>query len=285
MPMINHTEQLNQYKDVVIKNATLSEDLFSFYHSLFSLQYDTMQHLTSIITDTKLIVDTTRYPMIHPHNMQLTEEVVVCIKKLFKDIATLITQSQPGYSFDTLLAHIDQKPELYKEIIVSLLLKDSNFEAIALDNKIETDELIFLTINVYKPLFVVLKNAALPEKTDFPEHSEAWCPFCGFLPDMAKIVESKNNKRLLHCALCECEWEYTRVKCVACGNENTDTLGYYSYQPDEKYRFDYCDECKTYIKTLRIAKQYDESQCDLAVENIVTTFLDASALKMGYIRQ
>ncbi len=283
--MINHTEQLNQYEDVVIKNAILSEDLFSFYHSLFSLQYGIMHHLTSIITDTKLIIDTTHYPMIHPQNMQFTEEVVVCINNLFKDITTLITQFHPGYSFDTLLAHIDQKPELYKDIIVALLLKDSNFEAIALDNKIETDELIFLAINVYKPLFVVLKNTSLQEQTGFPEHSEAWCPFCGFLPDMAKIVESKNNKRLLHCALCECEWEYKRVKCVACGNENTDSLGYYSYQPDEKYRFDYCNTCKTYIKTLRIAKQLDESQYDLAVENIVTTFLDASALKMGYTRQ
>lgn len=285
MPMINHTEHLNRYQDSIVKNDTLSEDLFSFYQSLFSLQYDAMQHFTSIITDTKLIVDTTQYPMIHPQNMQFTDKVVARIKTLYKDIATLITKIQAGYSFDTLLAHIDQKPELYKEIIAALLSKDSNFEAIAHDNKIDSDELIFLTINVYKPLFTALRSAALQEKTDFPEHSEAWCPFCGFLPDMAKIVESKNNKRLLHCALCECEWEYKRIKCVACGNENTDTLGYYSYQPDEKYRFDYCDTCKTYIKTLRIGKHLDESEYDLTVENIVTAFLDASALKMGYIRQ
>ncbi len=285
MTIINHNEHLIQYKDFVFKNAALSEDLFSFYSSLFSLQYDSTQILKSAITDTTLVVDTTHYPMIHPQNMQFTEEVIAHIKKLFKEIATRIIQFQPGYSFDILLSNLDTRQELYKEIITALLLNDSAFEAIARENNIDTDELVFLAINVYKPLFVALRSAVLDDKTDFPEHFDAFCPFCGFIPDMAKIVESKNNKRFLHCGLCECEWEFKRVKCVACGNENAETLGYYSWELDEKYRFDYCNKCNTYIKTIRIPKQHDAAQFDLTVENIVTTFIDASALKMGYSRQ
>ena len=285
MPMIHHTEHLEQRKESLLNNSMFSEDLFALYQSLYSLQFQSLQHLASIITDSKLIVDTTQYPMIQPHTLQFTDEIIADIKKMFKNIAALITQYQTAYSFDTLLANLDDNPELYKDIITALLSKDSTFEAIAHNNKLDTDELIFVTVNAYKPLFIALKDAALQDITQFPDYSEGLCPFCGFLPDMAKIVEPKNNKRFLHCALCECEWEYKRVKCVACGNENTDTLGYYSYEPDEKYRFDYCNKCNTYIKTIRITKQHDESQFDLTVENLITNFLDASALQMGYTRQ
>jgi FdhE protein len=284
MSIINHAEYLTKQNNI-LSSSSLSEEMYFFYQSLFSLQYNAMRGFISNMTSTTLIVNTTHYPIIHPQNMQLTEEIVIQIKNLYKDVATLITQFQPGYSFNTFLTNLDADPQLYKEIILSLLLKENAIEAIAYNNKIGTDELIFLAINVYKPLFVALRTVALADTTDFPEHTQGWCPFCGFLPDMAKIVESKTNKRFLHCALCECEWEYKRVKCVACGNENIDTLGYYSYEPDEKYRFDYCNKCNTYIKTIRITKQLEESQFDLTVENLFTNFLDASALQMGYTRQ
>jgi len=285
MPWINRTQHLELHKETLVNNSSFSEDLFTLYHSLFSLQFQSLQHLASIITASKLIVDTTQYPMIQPHTLRFTDEIITIIKKMFYTIASLITQFQTAYSFDTLLANLDSNPELYKDIIIALLSKDSTFEAIARNNKLDTDELIFMTVNAYKPLFIALKEAVLQDITQFPDYTKSLCPFCGFLPDMAKIVESKTNKRFLHCALCECEWEYKRVKCVACGNENINTLGYYSYEPDEKYRFDYCNKCNTYIKTIRITKQHDESQFDLTVENLFTNFLDASALQMGYTRQ
>jgi len=132
--------------------------------------------------------------------------------------------------------------KLYKEILSKLLLKNDTLEAIAHSNNIDTDELLFIAMNVYKPFFVALRTTAVKDSSFF-EHTEAYCPSCGFLPDMAKIVEAKNNKRFLHCALCECEWEYKQLKYPACGNEKADLLGYYIYENDEKYRFDYCYKC------------------------------------------
>lgn len=285
MPSPEHTLHLKEYEQYIALHQIFPTDVYSFYVSLFQLQDETVALYESVLHTVKIITDTSHYPVVAPENLHFDDQILSLIKKSFKEMAAIIQNYHPHYSFSVLLANCEKDENLCKDLIILLLNKDARLEEIAHHNSIDTDELIFLIINVYKPLFVALRNAGIPEDTTFADHHEAYCPFCGFFPDMAKIVESKNNRRFLHCALCECQWEFKRVKCVTCGNENTDTLGYYSYEPDEKYRFDYCNKCKTYIKTIRISKQHDESRFDLTVENLITSFLDASALKMGYSRQ
>jgi len=285
MSSLNHAAHLKDKEDFTTSHQILPHDIYSFYLSLFQFQDETVTQYESILHNVTIITDTTHFPVIAPENLQFNDQLLSLIKKSFKEIAAIIQTYHPHYSFNVFLEHGEKNENLYKDLIIQLLNKDAKLEDIAHNNSIDTDELIFLIINVYKPLFVALRHAGIPEDTTFADHHESYCPFCGFLPDMATIVESKNNKRFLHCALCECQWEFKRVLCVNCGNENTDTLGYYSYEPDEKYRFDYCNKCKTYIKTIRITKQNDESCFDLTVENLITSFLDASALKMGYSRQ
>ncbi len=282
MTILNHIDYLKEYKDKT-SDMQIPKDLLTFYTSLFTIQYQATNYFSSLIHNSTIVVDTTHYPMVSPQTFTFTDAVISYIQSLYNEIATCITSFHKNYSFAALLQNLEKDPDLYTEILSKLLVKDDTLQAIAHSNAIDTEELVFISMNVYKPLFVALRTTAITQPT-FADHTDAWCPFCGFLPDMAKIVESKNSKRILHCALCECEWEYNRVKCVSCGNENSATLGYYSYEPDEKYRFDYCDTCNVYIKTLRIPKQYDESRFDLTVENIITTFLDASALQMGYNR-
>lgn len=280
-----HAMHLKEYEEYNIQHQILPPDVYSFYMSLFQFQDETVTQYESMLHTVTVITDTTRYPMVVPENLHFNYQILSLIKKAFKEIALIIQAYHQHYSFNTLFENCEKNENLYKDLIMHLLNKDTKLDDIAHNNSINIEELIFVIVNVYKPFFVALRNAGIPEDSIFAEHHETYCPFCGFLPDMAKIVESKNNKRYLHCALCECEWEYKRVKCPLCGNEDKDLLGYYSYEPDERYRIDYCNACKGYIKTIRIYKQNDESRVDLCVENITTPFLDAAALQMGFMRQ
>ena len=102
---------------------------------------------------------------------------------------------------------------------------------------------------------------------------------------MAKIVDSLDGKRFLHWALCENEWPYERLSCTVCGNKDAQKLGYYITEEKTPYRIDYCDECKAYIKTIRLIKSDDPDKYDLYVENIITPYLDYLAIEKGYLRQ
>jgi FdhE protein len=110
------------------------------------------------------------------------------------------------------------------------------------------------------------------------------CPVCGYLPDMEKIVESAEGKKYLHCALCEYEWVYRRIGCAVCGSEDADSLGFLEEEKKTPYRIDYCEKCMGYIKSMRIPKFQDMGRYDLAVENILTAYLDTWAIQRGYSR-
>jgi FdhE protein len=194
-----------------------------------------------------------------------------------------IARHHGGISLDTLVARVKDDAPFMETLAAALVRGDSDyFTGISGECRIGLDELFFVTMNWFKPFFIKMKEALFSDRnTD--EWLEARCPFCGQAPDMAKIVEAKENRRLLHCSLCEYEWAYQRMGCVICGNQAMDTMGYYEFE-GSLFRFYYCDVCSGYIKTLKVPRQNQEDLVNLAVDNIITNYLDASALSMGYRR-
>jgi FdhE protein len=113
-------------------------------------------------------------------------------------------------------------------------------------------------------------------KTDW---SEGYCPVCGREPKIGEIRDEEGS-RYLFCNQCGFEWNYLRIKCPFCGNEEQQSLAYFTIEGDERYRVDVCNECKRYIKIVdfREAKQ----KADLDVEDIATLHLDMLANDEGY---
>jgi len=70
------------------------------------------------------------------------------------------------------------------------------------------------------------------------------------------------------------------VKCPFCGNEEQQTLSYFTVEGDERYRVDVCDVCKHYIKTLDFRNAGEEAILD--VEDVATLHLDMLAHEEGY---
>jgi len=108
---------------------------------------------------------------------------------------------------------------------------------------------------------------------------EGYCPICGKEPKIGEIREEE-GRRFLFCTQCGFEWRFRRIKCPFCGNEEQQTLAYFTIEGEEKYRVDVCHECKRYIKIVDFRESKEEANLD--VEDIATLHLDMLANEEGY---
>jgi|YelNatPaOPRAMG01_1025707.scaffolds.fasta_scaffold31496_3 FdhE protein len=109
--------------------------------------------------------------------------------------------------------------------------------------------------------------------------AEGFCPICGKEPKIGEIKD-KDGKRYLFCSQCGFEWPYKRIKCPFCGNEEQQSLAYFTVEDDERYRVDVCNECHRYIKIVDFRSTNEEANLD--VEDIATLHLDILANEEGY---
>ena len=111
------------------------------------------------------------------------------------------------------------------------------------------------------------------------EWSEGYCPICGREPKIGEIRDEEGT-RYLFCNQCGFEWSFRRIKCPFCGNEEQQTLAYFTIEEDDRYRVDVCNECKRYIKILDFRDTKEKP--DMDVEDIATLHLDMLANDEGY---
>jgi len=110
--------------------------------------------------------------------------------------------------------------------------------------------------------------------------SEGYCPICGKEPKIGEIRKDEDGKRYLFCHQCGCKWNFSRIKCPFCGNDEQHSLAYFEVEGDERYRVDVCNKCRRYIKTVEFPKSSEEP--DLDIEDIATLHLDMIAFDEGY---
>jgi FdhE protein len=108
------------------------------------------------------------------------------------------------------------------------------------------------------------------------------CPFCNARP-VAGVLrgEGDGGKRWLLCSLCSTEWEYRRVLCPGCGEENKDQLPIYTAAEFPAARVDACDTCRTYLKSIDLTK---DGHAMPVVDEIATVALNIWAEENGYMK-
>ena len=81
------------------------------------------------------------------------------------------------------------------------------------------------------------------------------CPFCSHKPAVAALRgEGDGGKRWLVCSLCSTEWEYRRIICPNCREEQKDKLPVYTAAGLEYVRVDACDTCRAYLKSVDLTR-------------------------------
>jgi FdhE protein len=112
------------------------------------------------------------------------------------------------------------------------------------------------------------------------DKAEPTCPFCNARPVAAVLRgEGDGAKRSLLCSLCATEWQYRRVICPACAEENKEKLPIYVAAEFEYVRVDACDSCRTYIKSVDLTKN---GHAVPVVDEIATVALNIWAEEHGY---
>jgi len=201
--------------------------------------------------------------------------------------------TEPRQYFTALLEIAEKRaPGETKEVLQMIQDGSFNFEKMISDsfNSIQDDDLAEdIDDDVIDLVDLFLEESLRPALEKVVEKygksiaksgwAEGYCPICGKEPKIGEIREEE-GRRFLFCTQCGFEWRFMRIKCPFCGNEEQQTLAYFSIEGEERYRVDVCNECKRYIKTVDFRETREEANLD--VEDIATLHLDMLANEEGY---
>ena len=106
------------------------------------------------------------------------------------------------------------------------------------------------------------------------------CPLCGSKPQVGVLrPEGDGGKRSLICSLCAVEWDYARIGCAACGEENPQKLALCIAEEFRYVRLEACESCHRYIKTVDLTKN---GHAVPVVDELAMIPLDLWAADHGY---
>jgi formate dehydrogenase maturation protein FdhE len=106
------------------------------------------------------------------------------------------------------------------------------------------------------------------------------CYVCGAAATLAEL-QGNNLAKHLRCGQCGADWQFPRLQCMYCGNEDHHTLKhFYTESHLDTMRVEVCDKCHGYLKVMTsFAPTAPEM---LAIEDLATLHLDTIAVARGY---
>jgi FdhE protein len=108
------------------------------------------------------------------------------------------------------------------------------------------------------------------------------CPFCQRKPGAGVLrPQGDGALRSLLCSFCFAEWDFRRIACANCGEENNKKLPVYIASEFPHVRVECCDSCKTYSKSVDLTKS---GHADPVVDEIASASLDLWAQERAYAK-
>jgi FdhE protein len=113
-------------------------------------------------------------------------------------------------------------------------------------------------------------------------YAHSICPFCNRKPSLGVLrPQGDGARRNLVCGFCLCEWEFRRIVCAGCGQEDQAKLPVYTAEQFPHIRVECCDACHTYIKSVDLAQN---GLADPLVDELASVPLDLWAQEHGYAK-
>lgn len=100
---------------------------------------------------------------------------------------------------------------------------------------------------------------------------------------MAAVLrpEGEGGRRTLLCGRCFTEWEFRRLLCPGCGEEDRDKLPVYTAAEFPHIRVDACDTCRHYLKAVDLTR---DGRAVPEVDDLASLPLDLWAMEHEYRR-
>jgi FdhE protein len=126
----------------------------------------------------------------------------------------------------------------------------------------------------------------LRERGIAPGRPEGPCSICGGAPWVAARrggggANSDGSQRSLICALCALEWDMSRIRCPACGEEDPRKLPNYAAPEHPAARIEACETCRVYVKSIDLS---NDARPLPEVDDLVSISMDLWAVEQGFER-
>jgi len=113
-------------------------------------------------------------------------------------------------------------------------------------------------------------------------HAYALCPFCRRKAGFGVLRPMGDGAaRSLVCSFCLAEWEFRRIVCPGCGEEDDKKLAVFTADEFPCIRVECCDSCKTYLKTIDLTRN---GYAEPVVDELASAPLDLWAREHGYAK-
>lgn len=130
-----------------------------------------------------------------------------------------------------------------------------------------------------QPYAELLRSRALPRPSST---AHALCPFCHRKPGFGVLRPmGDGGARSMVCSFCLAEWEFRRIVCPGCGEEDEKKLAVFTASDFDYIRVECCDACKTYIKTIDLTKN---GRAEPLVDELASAPLDLWAHERSYTK-
>ncbi len=139
-----------------------------------------------------------------------------------------------------------------------------------------------LAENALKPVLRSWCRQLSPLVEGFP-WNKGTCFVCAAPAILGELQDNAQVKHL-RCGACGADWQFRRLQCMYCGNEDHEAQRYlYEEKEKDKMRVEVCDKCRGYLKVI---SAFSPTPSDmLAVEDLATIHLDYIAQERGYARR
>ena len=155
---------------------------------------------------------------------------------------------------------------------------DAQMEKASMELGIDAAVLSFILYSSIKPSLSACAMGLSEYMQHQPDWHQGYCPICGSQPILFLLPEE--GRRRLVCSFCWHQWEVPRIGCPFCGNQDSNSLKYFTPDGEPAYRVNLCDSCRKYIKGIDVREASHFVYPPL--EQISSLHLDIKATEQGY---
>jgi FdhE protein len=285
MPVAKHSydNAISQLKELKEKDSDLTS-IFDCYENILKAQKETGKSFDPDLHGLDFTACIQKHadglPFLNSDTISITWDLFDKLAKKTCEITKLLAKSGES-EVEKFLMMLSDNSEMLHDILLKGVLEDSTpLKELAEKTGIGYDTIIFISIQSLTP-FIEKYAEKLREYIDSNVWLKGSCPVCGGEPLMGRL-EEETGKRHLQCYLCRTNWEFARLECPFCDNNDQKKLHYFFDEEHKHRRVELCDQCKGYLKVIDIREVGD--RFSLVVENLATLPLDVVAKREGFTR-
>ena len=139
----------------------------------------------------------------------------------------------------------------------------------------------YLSRALLQPYAEVLRQK---NQTPDRQHTRGHCPFCGgaaWISARKAPADAESGLRMLGCSLCGLEWNFNRICCPSCFEEDPYKLPVFQTDAYPLVRIEACETCHRYVKSIDLTKDMRPIP---AVDDLLSISMDLWAVEEGYTR-